>query len=192
MSAKSKVSKKKNKIVSWTSLAQIRNGPGGSEYRRITYIYAVTTSAGGVYAVAFTPANVSGFTEWSSYAARYSQARVLALRIIYRRNYAVNVSATGPTAGGNLVVGTDRSGSVIGTPTSEIQVFALQNAKVFDVFTSWSYEARAIDIEDQLYSPTSGSPTATFAICVYGNGFNNTTTYGEIFVEAMVEFKGTR
>lgn len=123
----------------------------------------------------------SGWTASSEYAltAVYQQARVLSMRI----------SICPPGISVPLTCGTDRTGSQAAGAALAV-VWAMQNAKAFNGGLASksliTYEARATDLEDQVFDPI-GSPTPRFAVHVVQATGGNITC----FLEWAVELRGT-
>lgn len=173
--------------TNWTRLVGPQRA-NSSEVRRLTTIPgSQTTTASGSITLRFTNSSVSGAQEWSSYSARYVEARVLSIR--------VHISPLEPAtsiSNGTGVFGTDRSGGVASTTFA--QVWALQAPKLYttQMVKPFTYEARAIDLEDQDFSPTSSAPVLSFGI----NGSFTSLSFSQValfvLVEYMVEFRGTQ
>ncbi len=173
----------KNK-VSWVQLIGVSASPGAREIRRLTAPATnITTNAGGAaYGRILSSAAISA-TEWASYAARYTEARVLAMR------FHVVSGAGAAITGDRIVVSTDRSG-ILAVPTSEQAVWAQTAPKIFidAMVVPGVYEARAIDIEDQLFDAVT-TMTNRFGIQYAAFGTASTTIFA-LLPEYMVEFRG--
>jgi len=122
--------------------------------------------------------------EWSGLLNQlYTEARVIAMRV----HFAVPASQT---TFGYVLAGTDRSGA-LAVATLASQVFALQNAKLWNFPSgnkeSISYEAKALDLEDQNFSAVS-SMASSFAI----QWLNSTNSSIATFTEFLVEFRGNQ
>jgi hypothetical protein len=94
------------------------------------------------------------------------------------------------------MVGTDRSG-VLTAPTTLNQVQQLQNVVYHsgNVATPklLTYEARALDIEDQDYIAIGVTTTSRYAIWLGNSGpIGGTGNVGQYSIEFAVEFKGSR
>jgi len=160
------------KGANWTQLSfGGAMGQGQRVLRRLSQVVGtVVTTAGGLAGIRVLDSQAANAAEWSSMASVYVQYRVLAIRV-YLQSFLLPA-----TAGTDLPVflGTDRSGA-LASPGSVPIVWALHNPKVFKLNNSdkkpISYEARAIDLEDQLYTPV-GAPVPRFAIqaLIVGNG----------------------
>jgi hypothetical protein len=176
---------KKDKLAKWTNLSTI-NGRPSTLIRRCSNIVGVNTNASGFYGATFLSSAVTTSTEWSSLSARWSEARVLQIKVHYADTvYPPNVNA--------IVFSTDRAG-VSGAPTSTVNCWSGDNAKVFNTDVQSvglpKYSARAIDLEDQDFSAV-GAMTATFAIRAASQGPTAVVaTIGFMFVEYLVEFRG--
>lgn len=143
-----------------------------------------TTSASGLGIVATELTfNPNTTTEWTSYAARYREYRVLAVEVHFIPSQVVNISGAvcGPCA-----VATNKGG-VLGTPTSIGQVYALANSKPKLMFKPWSYQIRPDDYTDLDVGSTS-TPSSEFSMLVYGDGFTNSLLVGRYFIKWVVQF----
>jgi hypothetical protein len=131
-------------------------------------------------------------TEWASFAARYQQYRIRAIRVTGK--------ATQPVQSATLTHSVLYRGDYIGasTPASNVQVLSDENVKLvgtdrdfLDIVT-WSRNPNA-----KLWNPTSGSlPAANrFAwVCASATtpALTTATTYYALVVEWEVEFRGSQ
>ncbi len=159
-------------------------GPGSSIClkRRVTGAIGMSTNGSGVFILTVNPTWIrANATEWPNLSARYVEYRVLSIRV---HLVMLNVATL-------AVMATDRSGTGI-SPGTVASIWALQGAKVYNgdetSVTPASYEARAIDLEDQNYTSVSTN-ALTFGVSILVQG-PNTTAVGSLLVEALVEFKG--
>jgi hypothetical protein len=162
--------------MSWVSLRGVNGGgPVGTIFRRATLTSQILTSAFTRYQTSRAISTV----EWSSLSAIYTLYRVTAMRLRF-------VLAAGTS--GYVLVGGDRSG-VVAAPTLVSQVWALQNARVWNfpsgAVEAPTYEMKALELEDQNFLSTTSS-TPAFAIQV-ANETNGTIT---VLEEYMLEFRG--
>ncbi len=162
-------------------MATIGNGRS-SIVRRCTSLLTATTNGSGFYGGVITTSSVTSTQEWSNLAARWSEARVLQIKVHYIDSVS-NFNA--------IVFSTDRSGALT-APTTNLQVWGGDAAKVFnaDVQTPQTpkYSARAIDLEDQDFAAV-GAMTNNYSIRVGLSG-TASTAIAYLFVEYMVEFRG--
>ncbi len=172
---------KKSKKASWTNLNSNVRQAAKPELRRLTWI---TTAAGSTSTRVGTD-SVTSAAEWSSYSARFTECRVLRVKLNI-------VPYTLAAAAGNslLLVGTDRGGALAAALTPA-QVAQLDAVKVFNPNNTsiepMVYQAGAVDLEDQLFVPVgSASTTKNYAVHVA----NQATQGQNILVEFLVEFKG--
>jgi len=134
-----------------------------------------TTTANTVFTRGTT--DVTSTTQWSNFSASYAEARVL----------AITIKQAGFTGGtGFAVFGTDRSGTA--SVANQAAVWGLQAARAYNTDSTavqpHSYTARAIDLEDQLFSPVAAMPN-NYAI------FGINAAAAPILIEYLVEFKGS-
>jgi hypothetical protein len=164
-----------------------------SEFRRMTVTGPLTTNAAGL---ATFPVNVaylrSNSTEWASYAARFTEYRLLKIRVHLTQSVYTGPGNANNT---NFVIYTDRSGILAGATTSNA-AYAYSGARAFNVpFTGHSpitYSDSAIDLEDQLYTAV-GTSSVDFAVVIfYLNASQVSQTVMQFYIEFMVEFKGTQ
>lgn len=151
---------------------------GQTLVRRLTFSGTIANGLG----ARMRTTDVTSCQEWSAATGIYSEYRVLAIKL-----HLVSVPTN--AAGGHVVTGIDRSGALAVPGTAQI-AFGLQNAKVHSVPATGNVktiyvEARAVDLEDQLFSAVTTAPS-NFAVQWY-NGSTQTVTY---FAEFMVEFRG--
>jgi len=146
-------------------------------------------------AIAVTPVSsgtVTGSTEWASFAARYQQYRVRALRV---RGKAVN-----PVETATIVHSVLYRGDFIGssTPGTAAQVLSDENAKEvctcrdFEDTVTWARNPNA-----RLWNPTTAAvPTANLFnwVCASPStpALTTATTYYATVFEWEVEFRGSQ
>jgi len=186
---------KKNKLIKkkgndWVNLKNIRP-ISKTEIRRITYIMNGTVSAGTFDLVSLSPATfIANATEWASYIARYQEYRFLAIAV----HVSATTAATSIPSSGGIICATDRSGTA-SNPGSGAALWALDAAKVFESnYTNKEmirYEVKAIDLEDQNYTPVANTSTP-FQLFVGLDLSAASTTSFRYYCEALVEFKGTK
>jgi len=170
-------------LVNFTTMP--RSG-SRSEVRRISYVQNQSLTAA-TYAVAtLSPATMrSNGIEWSSYAARYQEYRVLQIKV-----HPSNALGTVQT---DMIFATDRSGAMT-APSTVGAMWATQSPKLVNLeytTTSFpSYSARGTDLEDQDYVPISTNQVS-FQIFAALTAPSASTTTVALFVEFLVEFKGT-
>jgi hypothetical protein len=171
--------------TSWTKLTSVNARANATEVRRLTSVTTLTAGAGGT---TFTPVGqtqMKSAGEWSSYSARYSEFRMLAIRlsVVPLLSVASNLD--------QVIFGTDRSGSAA-APTTVAGIFQLTASKVFNGQSTSMipirYEGRAIDLEDQLY--TAVGTAATSFILYVGVLGTASTAVASLYAEFMCEFKG--
>jgi len=148
----------------------------------LTSTVTSSSNALGVYAseVTFNP---NTCTEWTSYAARFREYRVLAVEAIFMPSQVVNITGINM---GPIAVGTNKGGA-LGTPTSVAQVWALANSKCKLLFKPWSYIIRPDDYTDLDVGSTS-SPGSEFSMLMYGDGCTASTLAGRFFFRWVVQF----
>ncbi len=190
-SSKNKSKKTKgsnNKPGSWTYLTSVSAPAGLTLVRRLTYVTSVSTAVGVNY-FKYGPTELrASAAEWGSFAARYQQYRVIAIKVGVIPNNQASQSSTNYIS--YVVFSTDRSGTS-GTPTSAASIFSGDAPKVYNLdYTGMavpSYQAKAIDLEDQNYTSVATNQTSFQVLgTLQGNGSAPCT----VLVEWMVEFKG--
>ncbi len=183
--------------ASWTSLTRVSAPAGTTETRRCTLLTTAACGAGGAISVtAIGTSSVTGAAEWSSYSARWTEARVLAVRLRFVPRYPMGyfAAATGATAAANsqLFIGTDRSGAA--TITTANAILALEKSQIQPGNKVVMYEAQAIDLEDQLFS-SIGTMANNFRVAygvICSGAPAGATTIFDLFVEWMVQFRGAQ
>jgi len=161
-------------------------GPGGPStiVRRMTNVVSISSSSSA--STLIKSGGVTSAIEWSSVTAAWQEYRVLAIRL---QLSTVSFSTSSATQVGDWVVGTDKSASLAAQTSGG--VFALENAKVFDTTATVPklavYEARATDLEDQLFNPVT-TTASTFTIHV----IQATGVALAIYVEYAVELRGAQ
>lgn len=170
-----------NKPAAWARITRV-NQPL-SLVKRLTQVATLAAST----TLKVASSDFTGAQEYGNVAALYSEARVLAIKLTL-----VAVVNTGflPSY---AIFGTDRSGALLAASfTSVASIWGLQNAQLHTLPTSdkspITYEARATDLEDQLFDAI-GSATNRFAIFLQHVMANTTVS---VFREYLVEFRGSQ
>jgi hypothetical protein len=193
MKKHNKVKNKGKRLVSFTSLKGFGNQKSAVEYRRLTYTGTLTTTAAGFYSVIFNSTFLRGFApEWASYAARFTEYRLLRTRVHVSCPNQILTAAS--YSGNQFVMATDRSGA-LANPTTIAQTYSLAGSKAFQIPNTQNvplkYEDSAIDLEDQSYSPvTTNSNDFAIVLCYASTSIS--TVFASVYVEFMVEFKGAQ
>jgi len=175
--------------ASWVTLAQLSRNPGATEIRRCTSVPGVlsTTASAVLFGRVLSNAATSS-TEWANYAVRYVEARVLAVRLNFLPFGTSSAAAPMDVVAG--VIATDRSGA-LSTPTSWGQVWALADPRPFtdQMVKPFTYQAQAIDLEDQDYQPV-GALGATFSVLYAVSAQVGNSACLFLATDFLVEFKG--
>jgi len=164
-------------------------GPGATEVRRLTYFISAAVGAGGVLPAINAAYMRANSPEWASYAARWTQYRMLKICVRFVL-YSAPVGSTPNTAFGLGVAATDRSGT-LALPVTNAAVWAMAGAKAFllqPTNTPSVYSAKAIDLEDQNYTSVSVSSTAFQVFLATSAAAANSA----LAIEFIVEFKGSQ
>ncbi len=149
---------------------------------------STTTSSSGVGVMASELTfNPNTTIEWASWAARFREYRVLAVRIEYMPYSVVNLSTI---AGAPLFVAENKA-AAIGTPTSYNQILSLARSRVFHVFKPWSYVIRADDYTDLDMGGTA-SPSSEFSLLFFADSLSNSILYGRLALTWVVQFSTTQ
>ncbi len=176
-----------------TSLRQAaKSGLGTQIIKRMTFVNTITSSGTGTYQLSVTSGSVqsSPATEWSSFAARYKEYRVLKLKVTFVPNRPVcyyNGTTDIPCL--TFVCVASPSGTF---PTASVSAYwAAEGATLKSSGKMWSYVTMATEREHLLFNPTAAViPSANlFAINVYALGGAFTVAYGYLLVEYIVEFR---
>ncbi len=190
---KSKKNKKgrKGKGSDWVNTTPLTRLRPASVVRRLSYVSTASISAS--TGLLINPASVrSTANEWGSISAIYTQYRVLAIRVRTMVNATSVIGQTSVGSPAYVMYGTDRSGSIAAT-ASPNSIWALDQPFVHALPTLDSvlpsYEARAIDLEDQNYVAV-GSNQTSFGILLVIVTSNSVAFNYWNFVDALVEFKG--
>jgi len=157
------------------------------EQRRLTYFVGITTTAGGL---AFFQVNSallrSSSAEWASYAARFTEYRILGLKI----HVMTSPGGTLATNQGFCIIAQDQSGT-LATPTTTAAMWGLADSRVWNLDDTLPrgivYTAKAVDLEDLNYTAVTTSST-TFQVFVHITGLAS-TQIASAFLEWCVEFK---
>lgn len=181
-----------NKALSRAS----RSLDGSSIVKRMTFTTTVTSGAGGTFGLLLTSNAVKTLpaTEWSSFAVRYNDFRVLKLKVSYTPYRLVNTQNAGTAlfSAGAGYIARDPSGSAAGG--SRAVVLALEGSKSISLLRPWKMTILASQREHLIFSATSIGIAASslFQLVAYIGGLDNTTLYGEVTYEWVVELRGAQ
>jgi hypothetical protein len=131
-------------------------------------------------------------TEWASFAARYQQFRVRAIR--------VRGKATQPVQLATVAHSTLYQGDYIGSsaPATAVQIFSDENVKETATYKDFTYVATwSRNPNARLWNPTASTPPSAnqFSIAVASPAtpaLTTATTYYAVTEEWEVEFRGSQ
>jgi hypothetical protein len=187
---------KKQPRASKNSVGAFLSNAGDQIVKRMTYPNVTLPTGAGtvipVYAINSGEVQSNPASEWTSFAARYQQYRVRALRITGK--------ATQPVQTSTISHGALFRGDFIGSsvPTTLAQVLSDENVRCcgtdqnFVDIVTWSRNPNA-----KLWNPTSAViPTANVFswICASAStpALTTATTYYALMIEWEVEFRGSQ
>jgi hypothetical protein len=172
------------------------SGAGDQLTKRLTLAgLTLSSSAGGqipVKAYAASLCQSSPAAEWASFAARYQQYRVRAIRVTGKAIQPVQLSTVSHSV---LHLG-DFIGSA--TPGTDAQVFSDENVKEIGTYQNFSYTADwKRNPNAKLWNPTSAVvPVANDYSVVVSSpaapALAAATTYWAVSIEWDVEFRGSQ
>ncbi len=181
-----------NKALSRAS----RSLDGSSIVKRMTYTTTLTSNASGQFGLLLTSNQVktNPATEWSSFATRYNDFRVLKLKVSFTPYRLVNTQNAGTAlfSSGAGYIARDPSGSAAGG--SRAAVLALEGSKSITLLRPWKMMILASQREHLVFSATSVGIAAAslFQLVAFADGLDNSTLYGEIHYEWIVELRGAQ
>lgn len=166
-------------VVNPRAMMKRADNTTASLVRRFTTLGTLATATG----LTLGSAGITTALEWTNISARYTEARVLGIRVFW--------SPIAAAASGILLpIATDRSGA-LANPVSVNAAWGLAGARLIcctaTAKTLPVYEAWATDLEDFNFQPV-GSITSQYAVQTY-NGTGSALAY---YVEYIVEFRGNR
>jgi hypothetical protein len=169
----------------------VTNNPNNSVRRRCSITANFSSTAGSLISTIFGNALLATTSEFSGFAGQYQEYRVLATKV-----HIVPTTTNGagvPLAhASSLIMCTDRSGTTT-APGSNVAAWRFSDARVYNGNNSVAqpivYQARAIDITDQLWQPTTTS-VDQYRVFLTGTADVASTSCGTYYVEYLVEFKG--
>jgi hypothetical protein len=178
-------------VVGWIDLARFSRGVSSTLERIVLSISTITISNGSANTITSFASSrpQSSGVGFSSFSARYTEYRVL------RGRFAITPTAL-ITGGGNpsLILATDQAATA--TPATVAAVLNINGAKTFYLYNTdkspITYEIKAIDLEEQLYTPSNVAPTLNFAMVLVAYTPSNATANTvvcQISEEWLVEFK---
>lgn len=128
--------------------------------------------------------NPSGYQDWSSVAALWDDYRSLSLRIEYfpYNRYSKTTTSCKPLY---QVIDRDSVGA-LSSVNAAIQYESCDRKSSED---PWTRVAKMKDVLDSQFI-TTASPSATFAIKHYQNGYSASTSYGEVLITLIIQVRG--
>lgn len=162
------------------------NTPLQSDAVRVvmTNTQTVTTDGTGAVSFIFDTSSVSGYTDWSNMAGSYKEVRVLGLRAEWEPFYTVN--STTLLGGVGAAAPTHEVGAA--AVTNLTTLYGQYGSKKWNVSKPVTVEWRASDTGEMNFV-NSASPTSGGGIQFAITGLTPSTTYGRIFLTAIVEFR---
>ncbi len=163
------------------------------ELRRFTIVQALTFDTTGKSVNGWNAAVLrANSAEWSSYAARFQQYRILRIK--------VTLVPPADTASGQesfyVLTAIDRTGAMA-NPTTIGQIGAMQESKLFNgaltVAKPITVSATATDLEDMNYTPV-GTSSSAFQLFTWVQNHATGSGYsaGLVKAEYWVELKGNQ
>lgn len=150
----------------------------------LSLLQNVTSSAGGVIALAVN-ANPGGYNDWGSYAADYREYRILLTEVFYEPRY--NNTFNAALAQNILISYVDRSNTAV--PVSYVASFNVASSFLGNTGKRMVRKVKLDGIEDSGFVDT-GSPTTVWTYKYYADTLTANTTYGTLFIRALVQFRG--
>jgi hypothetical protein len=156
---------------------------------------ALASGAGGVIATEYDD-GMSAYAGWGAYSANYDEYRVLGIQVEYFPNNRYSKTTVTCTPVFSVV---DRDST--GVLTSATQATSYESCRILSLEDPWTdrrdYAGSACQpiqlhmrgVRDAAYI-TTATTTPTKAIKLYASGLSVSTTYGLIFVTALVQFRG--
>lgn len=128
--------------------------------------------------------NPSGYLDWSSVAALWDDYRALSLYIEYfpYNRYSKTTTNCKPLY---QVIDRDSTG-ILASVNAAIQYESCERKSIED---PWYRGVKMTDVLDSQFI-TTASPSATFSIKSYQNGYSTSTTYGEVMITLLIQVRG--
>ncbi len=146
-------------------------------------LQVLTSTAGGIFSTVLSNAP-GGFTDWSSFQNLFSEYRVLAMDIKY---FPYNRYSKTSTVCTPLYAVWDRnSATALGSKTAATGYASCKQLSLEDPFEM----SLKMDGPDEAQFRDIGTSTATFWWKPYSDNLSISTTYGDILVTVLVQFRG--
>jgi hypothetical protein len=149
-------------------------------------VLSLTSSGAGVLDAVYNN-DPAGYQDWSSAAALWDEYRPLSLLVEFKPNnrYSKTTVITQPLY---VVIDRDSVGA-LSTKNSAVQY---ESCKIVDLDDPWRMGAKSIGMTGlQTHQWTTTAATVpTYCIKMFGNGFSNTTAYGDVLITLLVQFRG--
>jgi len=158
--------------------------------RRLTYFTTAASNGSGNIGYSFSNNPTSTF-EWTNYAALYTEYRTLAFRVRYQPNYGTYISSTTGTTthirDGPMVVYRERNSaaSIVSTIGA---AFSKEGAYIGSTQRPcWNVIKMSGSSESAWYNTIA--PTANTAVNFVAFSLDTGVTYGNFFLEFLVQFR---
>ncbi len=161
-------------------------GPTESDARRVvvTNTQTVSSDASGNASFMFDSSSVVGYSDWANLSGAWKEVRVLGLKAEYEPFYTP--SSTTLLGGAGAVAVTHEVGA--SAVTNAITLYGQYGSKAWNIARPVRIEWRASDTGEMNFT-NSASPTSGGGIQFAISGLTPSTTYGRIFLTAIVEFR---
>ena len=159
----------------------------------LKYLAALGSDGSGVIAKHYTLSDPSGSPGWGNYTNIFDEYRVLTVRLHYIPwNWAANptyavMSTIVNAFGGTIAVGIDRDNTT--DPTGINDLLGLESCKVHPVGKEFTKTYHMNSTLEAAWADTS-SPKTVGSFKLYATGLTNSTNYGQIFLEFLIQFRG--
>jgi len=153
---------------------------------KLTYTFPLATGAGTTLFTAVDKDPSAQAARWGQWAVVYDEYRVLGMRLNYhpRNRYSTNSAVLFPSA----FVCVDHDDAT--TPVLA-NVLNKESCEIVGLDDPWWYEWRMDGNPEDTWYSTSSPATGLGSIKIAGGGtYTTATTYGDVFIEYMVQFKG--
>jgi len=157
------------------------------EVVRLVFLSAGTSNAGGVMALQLTN-NPASTSDWVAFASVYTKYRVLAQRFKWVPNSMGFLSGSAALQA-PAVIFTVRSNTAYTLPTSYTAAYDNDGARVQNLGRTFSSTVRMDGDPDAIWQDTQ-SPISTWTIALFSSGLTPSATYGQVFSDYLVQFRG--
>lgn len=129
--------------------------------------------------------NPASCADWTTAGQLYDEFRVLAMRLHFvpTNKYYKGLTITAPA-----IIGIDRDDAT--APTTANQVIVKESARLVSIEDEFWITVKMSGNDEATWLDAATSTVQAFCVKMYSDGLSNSITYGSLFIQYLVQFRG--